>query len=139
MNAKKFLLAGVGVFVYMMITDFIIHGLILKGCYSTPEFQYLWRPAGEMINWLMWVSRLIFSFVFVFIFTKGYEQKGLAEGLRFGLYIALLLTLTRILMNYATQPISFSLAIYWFVLETIQLVIAGLVAAAIYRPAMAEG
>ena len=135
MNTKKFLLAGIVVFVCMMIMDFIIHRLILGGCYSSPEVQHLWRPEGETINWLMWVSRLIFSFVFVFIFTKGYQQRGLAEGLRFGLYVALLLTLPGTLMGYAIQPIPFSLSVYWFILETIQLLIVGLVAAAIYRPA----
>jgi hypothetical protein len=42
----------------------------------------LWRSETEMKFGVILVAQLFFAFFFTFIFSKGYEEKGLVEGLR---------------------------------------------------------
>jgi hypothetical protein len=48
-------------------------------------------PGYDVTNWIMYLAYLIFAFLFVFICIKGSEGKGLAERLRFGLYVGLMM------------------------------------------------
>jgi len=132
MNTKKFIFASIAVFISGEILDFIIHGLILKGAY---ESLTLWRADMNSLMWVMHVTSLIFAFLFVYIFTKGYESKGVMEGVRYGLLIGLIMTLTSSLGQYAMYPLPFRLIIQWFVFGMIEFIILGIVAAAIYKPA----
>ena len=135
MKIGKFLLTGVIVYVAYQVLNFLIHSLILSNMYM--ELAAIWRPEAEMnsVMWVMYVSDLIRIFLFVFIFTKGQENKGWMEGLRYGLLVGLLLSLGMSLNSYAIYPIPFTLAIYWLVLTTIQLMICGIVTALLYKPA----
>jgi hypothetical protein len=133
MNTKKWIITSLVAFVVLEILNFIVHSVILKGSYqATAE---LWRPMDEMnrMMWVMWIVDLLWAFLLVYIFTKGYEGKGLTEGLRFGLVIGLFFALPS-LGSYAVQPISFALAASWFVFGIITMTILGVVISLIYKP-----
>ncbi|MCK4322464.1 hypothetical protein KAX08_08130 [candidate division WOR-3 bacterium] len=132
MNGKRFILASIVVFVVYEITNWIVHSLILSGVYQ--RLQSLWRPDMMDKMWIMYVTAFIFSFLFVYIFTKGYEGKGVAEGFRYGLYIGLLMNIAGIFNQYAIYPVPLSLTIQWFIYGMIQFIIIGIVTALIYRP-----
>ena len=132
MNVKKLILAVVAVFVLMQITDYIIHNLILSSTYQA--LVNLWRPDMMSLMWLMTLTSLFFSFMFVFIFTKGYEGKGIWEGVRYGLIIGLLMNVVGMLNQYAVYPIPFILVIQWFIYGMVQFIIAGIVTSLIYKP-----
>lgn len=135
MNTKRFVFAGLAVFIAGFIMDWIIHGIILKGAYES--LISIWRPEEEMnsMMWIWYVGSLIFSFLFVYIFTKGYENKGIMEGVRYGLLIGLLMVLFGNLAQYAMYPLPFSLVWKWFVFGMIEFIIFGIITAAIYKPA----
>lgn len=134
MNIKKWIIASIVIFILDQILIWIIHGIILKGCYEATA--HLWRPTAEMnqMMWLMWLSGLIWAFLFVYIFAKGYEGKGLIEGFRYGIVIGIFFSLTTSLGTYSVQPIGFGLAASWFISGFIQIIIYGLIAALIYAP-----
>jgi len=132
MNGKRFILASIVVFVVYEITNWIVHSLILSGVYQ--RLQSLWRPDMMDKMWIMYVTAFIFSFLFVYIFTKGYEGKGVAEGFRYGLYIGLLMNIVGMFNQYAVYPVPLSLTIQWFIYGMIQFIIIGIVTALIYRP-----
>jgi len=134
MNTKKWIIASVVVFVVAQILEFIIHYLILGGSYQATA--HLWRPTEEMnqMMWLMWLTGLIWAFIFVYIFAKGYENRGVMEGVRFGLIIGLFYSLPMSLGSYATMPIPFSLALNWFIFGMIEIIILGIMAALLYKP-----
>jgi len=132
MNVKKFILASIVVFVVYQVLNFIIHGLILDSVYES--MAGVWREDMDSTMWIMYVTSFIMSFLFVFIFIKGYEGKGIAEGLRFGLWIGLLMNVVGMFNQYAVYPISMSLTIQWFVYGVIQLMICGIFAAWLYKP-----
>ncbi len=131
MNIKKFVIASIVVFIVFEILNFIIHGPLLGSIYE--ETKSVWRPDMMDKMWIIHITNFIFSFLFVYIFTKGYENKGIVEGLRFGLIIGLLMNVVGMFNQYAVYPLPFSLAIQWFIYGIIQYVICGAVAASIYR------
>jgi hypothetical protein len=131
MNIKRFILASIAVFVVIQAIDWLVHGALLSKWYM--EIQGLWRPDMMNLMWVMMLGSLFFSFMFVFIFVKGYEGKGTMEGVRYGLYVGLLVMVTGSLGQYAMYPIPLGMALIWLVYGIIEMIIAGGVAAAIYR------
>lgn len=134
MNQKRFWLSVLLVFVAFMAMDMLVHMVILADTYKALE--HLWRPEADMqkLYPLVWLGSLIFSIFFVLIFTKGYEGRGTCEGFRYGIYIALLIGFPMSFGAYAMYPMPFSLAVYWFITTVVEMVAAGIIAAAIYRP-----
>jgi magnesium-transporting ATPase (P-type) len=136
MNTKKFLLAFLVVFVLLEGTGYIIHTAILGSTYRDEIISQAFRPEAEMMAkmWIVWLTDLIWSFFFVFLFVKGYENKGLMEGLRFGFYIGIFVSLVFSYQMYAFIPIPYSLVFQWFIYGMIQCLILGAAAALIYKP-----
>ena len=133
MNVKRFIAAGLAVFVVGQVLGFLIHQVILRATYDS--LKSLWRPDMQSKMWIMWLVGFLTSFLFTYIFTKGYEGKGIAEGLRFGLVIGLFTSIPMAYDSYVTLPIPYSLALQWFIYGTITMIILGVVVALIYRPA----
>lgn len=138
MDTKKFVAASLAVFVVSSVLNYICHGVLLQGAYqATAE---VWRPEADMNSKmpLMWATGLLISFLFVFIYSKGYEGKGIMEGVRYGLWIGLLMSIPMAFNSFVTLPVPVSLAMQWAVYGLIQYIIMGIVTAAIYKPAMAK-
>lgn len=135
MNTRRWLLASLGVLIVHRILDFVIHMGILGSTYEATAS--VWRPDMMDKMWIMWVTAIIFSLLFVFIFTKGYEGKGILEGARYGLWVGLLIWIPGAYSSYVTINIPYSLAFQWWVYGTIQVILCGCTAAFIYKPAEA--
>lgn len=137
MSTKKFVLAVVVVFILLEATSHLVHSVILAPTYMQESISKAFRPEAEMwaMMWQMWIADLIWSFFFVFIFTKGYQNKGWMEGVRYGVYIGLFMNLTAAVAQNVVYPIPFYLAQQWFIYGFIQCVILGVVVSLIYKPA----
>lgn len=135
MSTKKFVLAVVVVFVLLEATSYLVHSVILSSTYMQESISKIFRPGMEAIMWRMWIADLIWSFFFVFIFTKGYQNKGWMEGVRYGVYIGLFMNLTAAVAQNVVYPIPYYLALQWFIYGFIQSVILGVVVSLIYKPA----
>jgi len=133
MNVKRFIAASLAVFVVGQALNFLIHGVLLQATYDS--LKQLWRPDMESKMWIMWLVGFITSFLFTYIFAKGYEGKGIAEGIRFGFVIGLFTSMPMAYGSYVTLPIPYRLALQWFLYGTLATMILGIVVASIYRPA----
>jgi hypothetical protein len=131
MNIKRYIIASIAVFAAFQVMDFVVHSVILMSSYAA--LASIWRPDMMSLMWIMWITGLAVSFLFVFIFCKGYENKGLMEGVRFGLIAGLFLC-SNVWGQYVIYPVPLVLAVKWFVFYMIESMIAGLITAAIYRP-----
>ncbi len=131
-NLKKAVIAIVAVFAYIFVTDIFIHGIALKGLYAATASA--WRPEAEMQANILWmcIGQFILAKYFVWIFAKGYEGKGVMEGVRFGALMGLFVVGTYF-VQYAVQPITLEILAAWSVLGTVQSIGAGAVAALLYR------
>ena len=131
MNVKRFVIASIAVFFAFQIVDAIVHVGILGKTYESME---IWRP--DMISkiWIMYLGSLILAFLFTYIFIKGYENKGLAEGVRYGLTIGLFANIPYAFYSYALYPLPFSLCLQWFIYGMIGFIIYGLIVFVFYKP-----
>jgi|Deesub1362B_J571_1020462.scaffolds.fasta_scaffold01106_2 hypothetical protein len=133
MNTKRYILTSLIVWLVYDLLNFILHGMILSGAYQ--EHASIFRPNMQNMMWIIYLANLFFAFAFVFIFTKGYENKGLAEGFRYGIYISWLTWLPASLIEYAMYPYPFSLIVYMFIGGVITFILLGVLTAALYKPA----
>ncbi len=133
MNAKRFGLSCLAVFAFVFFYEWIFHGVILKETYR--QTASLWRPESDMESYFIWLTlgQLLFSVLFCVIFLRGYKNEGLAEGARYGLLIGLIFNAPNLIF-YAVQPLPGMLVVEWCVGGTLEIAIAGVILAAVYRP-----
>ena len=132
MNTKKFLLASLAVFITLLILEFVIHKFLLVTVYES--VQEVLRPDMKDKMWIMYLTGIIFSLLFVYIFSKGYEGKGIIEGAKYGLIIGLVVHLVGSYNQYVVYPLPYSLVLKWFIYGTIEMIVAGIVLAFVYKP-----
>ena len=127
---KKLWLGFIAVFVVFEVVSFIVNGVMLASAYEATK--NLWRPDMMSLMWVFHVIMLIGAFFFVLVFSKGYEGKGIVEGMRYGLYIGIWMGVGFAYGTYAMIAIPYSMALIWFVTTVIQYMLAGVVVAAIF-------
>jgi len=139
MNWKRLWLTALVVFIVAWITNILIHGPILGGFYGRPDVVAAFRTEAQMNQymWVMIITGAIFSFFFAYIFAKGYEGKGMAEGIRYGIIIGLFYCYVTSFDQFVIYPIPYGLAWLWVITGLIQSIILGIVAALIYKPRQA--
>ena len=129
-NIPRFLASGLAGFVFIFVSDFIIHGQLLADTYAqTPD---LWRPEDEMIMGWMIGGQILLALITAFIFTRNFEGKGIGEGVRFGLMLGLLFAVM-MSFSYAWMPISLALALSWAASGIVQGLGLGIVFSLIYK------
>jgi len=127
---KKIWIGFVTVFVTTQVLEGFMNFFLLDPIYSS--YSHIWRPISEVKLWMLPVTGMFFSFFFVFIFSKGYEGKGISEGVRYGFYVAMMVALPNAYGNYAIMQIPYALALQWFVYDTLEYVIAGAILSGVF-------
>lgn len=134
MYNNTFWLGFIVIYVVWQILGYLTHNVLLAEHYALLTDTFRSRAEiGEMM-WLLWVSSAIMLYLFCQIFTAGYQRKGIAEGLRFGLLLGLFLSVPSAMDSYVIYPITPAIAAIWFMSGVISFVIVGAIFAAIYRP-----
>jgi hypothetical protein len=134
---KKVLIGFAAVFVAMSAMDFVIHGIILESAYKATE--NLWRSDMQSKMWIFNVITLIGAFFFSFIFSKGYEGKGIVEGGRYGLYIGIWMSVGMAYGTYGMVAIPYSMALQWFLYGIVEYVVSGVILALVFGKKEAAG
>ena len=134
MNWKKLLIAFVVVLIVGQILSYIIHGVILDPTYKA--LADVFRPQADMMSkmWIGVITAIIFTFFFVYIFAKGYEGKGIMEGVRFRLIITCFWSIPSMYGQYMVYELPYYLVLQWVLYDLLVLVICGILAAVIYKP-----
>ena len=127
---KKLWLGFIAVLVVFEVVSFIVNGVLLTSAYQATK--NIWRPDMMSLMWVFQVIMLIGAFFFVLVFSKGYEGKGIIEGMRYGLYIGIWIGVGMAYGTYGMIAIPYSMALSWFFATVVQYVLAGIVAAAIF-------
>lgn len=131
-NTRRFIAGGLAIFIIIRVCEFIIHGPLLGDLYAT--IPNIWRQDMMSLMWIIYLGSFIFSFLLMFAFIKGYEDRGILEGVRFGLMFGIMTSGLGAFYQYVVYPIPLSLAIQWFCYSLVEFIIAGIAAALIYRP-----
>ncbi len=122
MNQKVWI-GAVIVFIIISVFGFLIHGMLLAKEYEATAS--LWLPMAEMKMWIFYVMYAFMAYFFTLIFSKGYEGKGLLEGVRYGTYVAMLVALPAAYGTYASMAVPYSLALKWFLGGWVEFILCG--------------
>ena len=131
---KKFLIAWVVLFIAWFIGSFVVHGVLLSADYM--QLTSLFRTDADAQKYfpLMVLAHVILAGAFVWIYARGVEAKPwLAQGVRFGIAVALLTIVPSYLIYFVVQPMPASVVIKQIVFDGILLVILGIIVAWLYR------
>ena len=137
-NVKRFMMAMGAVLVIFFVSDFIIHGVWLQPTYKATAS--LWRTETDMNDHFVWMilAHLIFAKYFTYLFVKGYEGRGIGEGVRFGLVMGIF-NISNCLVQYTVSPIPGSLVANWAVEGIAQSILCAIVATVVYKKCRRNG
>jgi hypothetical protein len=130
---RKLIISAVVMFVMALVLSFFVHGVLLFPDYAvTPGM----RPPAEANRLMpyMILAQALFGAAFAWIYVKGKENKPwLAQGIRYGIAVALLTVIPTYLIYHVVTPVALALAIKQIVYDTIRVVLMGIVLAWINR------
>jgi hypothetical protein len=131
---KRMGLTIIVVFVVFTALSFFIHGVLLQPLYQqTPRLLRAEQDAHQHMLFML-LGFLVFSVAFVWIYGRGLEAKPwLGQGLRYGLAMWLVASVSRYLIYFAIQPWSGTVVALQIGLELIMMLLLGLTTAALYR------
>lgn len=127
---KKLLTGFLVVFVLSEVMMFLIHGVLLTSAYEAAKDAF--RPDMESLMWVYHVLAVIGAFFLTFIFSKGYEGKGIMEGVRYGLYIGIWMGAGMAYGSYSMIDIPYSLALQWFFYSIVEYIVYGIALALVF-------
>ena len=131
---RKFVIAWIVLFVAWLVGSFVVHGVLLRPDYM--QLNNLFRTPGDQQKYfpLMLLAHVILSGAFVWIYARGVEAKPwMAQGVRFGIAVALLTTVPTYMIYFVVQPMPGSLVIKQIVFDGALMVILGTIVAWLYR------
>ena len=131
---KKFLIAWVVLFIAWMAGDFLVHGILLKPDYL--QQARLYRSDAESQAYFHWMllAHVLMAGAFAWIYARGREAKPwMAQGVRYGIAVALLGVIPGYLIYYAVQPLPGAMVIKQIVFSGILIIVLGIIVAWLYR------
>jgi len=127
----RFWISVVVMSILAFANGFVVHGVLLHDDYS--RLPNLLRPEVEAQGYFGWMllADLLMGFGFTWIYVKGREpgKPAVGQGLRFGLAIAVLMTIPMYLIYYAVQPWPGEVVVKQIVYDTIGVLVMGVVVA----------
>lgn len=140
MDLKRWLLAALGAFGAIAITDYVIHHIWLGEFYQLTA--HWWRSYQSMsqLGGMMILSQLSLGVLLAVVYHKGYRpgEDTVGQGFRFGVLLGLLLHFPSNLMAFVVYPYPIELIFGWFMAGMCQAVIVGMVIGYLYKPAKRE-
>jgi hypothetical protein len=131
---KKLIVAWIVLFVAWLAGSFVVHGLLLRPDYM--QLTSLFRAEGDQQKYfpLMLLAHVFLSGAFVWIYARGVEAKPwLAQGVRFGVAVALLTVVPTYLIYFVVQPMPEGVVIKQIIFDGALMVILGAIVAWLYR------
>ena len=128
---KKVLIGTVITFVVLEIFGWAEHNWALAATYAS--LKDVWRPDMMDKIWISLIINLSNAFFFSQIFKFGYQNGGLMEGVRYGFYMGMLLSVGFGYGSYMSFNIPYYLALQWFLWGIATYMVAGVVMVKYYE------
>jgi hypothetical protein len=138
MNWSKFLIAFIAAFAFMFFWGWLYNDVFMKDVYAATAS--LWRPRDEMMSRFPWlvIGEAILVFAMVMIFATGFANGGVAAGIKLGILLEIMAVGARLMM-YTVQPFPGRLVGYMTLGGFIEMIVAGAIIGAIYKPRTMSG
>ena len=132
MNTQKYLITSVAASVFFMAYGFLVYANLLA------DYITELMPAGSILpdadQNVMYIALgcLVLGFVLTYMFIKGLENRGIAEGLRFGLLVGLVFMGVYII-SVGTSPTTLQAALTFGLLDIVMYMGGGVIMALLYK------
>jgi hypothetical protein len=135
MNYVRLVAAAAAATIVDGLYGFVVWGKVLNVEFG--RYPEIYRPAGDMSGFaLMFAGIFVAMCCAAWIYAKGYEGgSGIAEGLKFGVVIALVVAAYVSSANYGTMRIGKRMALTYLAGGFGEWLVAGLVIGLVYKPA----
>jgi hypothetical protein len=131
---NRFWISFVVMFVMAMGIGVLVHGTLLHNDYARLPNLMRSEEAGMKMFPFIIGAHVLIALGFTWIYLVGREDKPwLAQGVRYGLAVAVLSTIPTYLIYYAVMPFPSDLVAQQIVFDTIGMVLMGIVIAWINR------
>jgi len=135
MSNKRFWWSVLSVWIVMNVTNYFIHEVWLSSLYQqTAQF---WRSAEAIQHWawMMWVGSLVWSWAFVWIYSKGISTSNpWGQAFRYAWGIILLSQIPQWAMTWVVSPYPAELVIKWAFVGAIQAMLCAYVMTWTFKP-----
>ena len=131
---KQFIISVIVLFVWTMIAGFVVHALLLAPDYAA--LPQLFRPEADAQNYFQYMiaGHLSMAIGITWVYRMGKEDKPwLEQGIRFGIALALLMTVSIYLIYYAVQPMPSELLHKQLIFDTVAMILTGIVTALVNK------
>ncbi|MGH9486559.1 MAG: hypothetical protein ACRD04_03085 [Terriglobales bacterium] len=122
------------IWIAVSVILFVLEGLgywLINGTLQSSELMP-WRAApGAVALALFVLVAIIGGFAYSYVFLQGYRGRGAVEGVRFGLWLTLLASVTFNLALAAMLPLRVVATAEFIIVDLVSFVVAGLAAGAI--------
>lgn len=133
----KFWLSAIVMFVMAFLLSWFVHGFLLQGEYMK-MLSWMRKPEDthSLMPWML-LAHALFAVGFTWIYLQGREDKPwLAQGIRYGIAIALLALAPTYLIYHVVTPVPLAVAFKQIAFDTVRVVLMGIVLAWINRGAV---
>jgi hypothetical protein len=130
----KLVISAIVMFVMALVLSYIVHGVLLYDDYL--QMQSWMRPKADVdrLFYFIVIAQALFGVAFAWIYEQGREDKPwLAQGVRFGIAIAVLAIAPFYLIYHVVTPVPLIVAIKQIVYDGIRVLLMGIVVAWINR------
>ena len=133
MNIKRFVFAFIAVFIFVMLGNFVIHGVVLHPYYAQTGLVR-GEADGAAHAPFLGIAFLFFSLGFVWIYAQGVNEKPwLGQGIRYGIAVWVITSLAEYTVYYAVQPWPANIVFMQIGYELVLNLVAGVLVAALYQ------
>jgi hypothetical protein len=131
---KKFWISFVAMFVMAMAIGMLVHGMLLHDEYRKLGSLMRSETEAQKLFGLMILAHVLIALGFTWIYVKGKEARPwLGQGLRYGLAVAVMMTIPTYLIYYVVMPFPSDLVAQQVVFDTLGIIAMGVVLAWINR------
>jgi hypothetical protein len=128
---KRFWVCGLVMSIAALLLGFIVHGLLLAPDYAA--LGAMFRSDDDSRHYVHWMvlAHVLIGFSMTWIYARGFSDgpPSSAQGLRFGLAMALFSTVPGYLIYYAVQPLPAALVIKQLLFGMATMLLLGLLVA----------
>lgn len=131
---SKLVVSAIVMFMMSFVLSYLVHGVLLHDDYM--QMQSWMRPQADVnvLFYFIVIAQALFGVAFAWIYEQGREDKPwLAQGVRFGIAIALLAVAPTYLIYHVVTPVPLAVAIKQIVYDSIRVLLMGVVVAWINR------
>lgn len=131
----RFWLSGFVMALVSLLLGFLVHGVVLMREYT--QLAQIYRPPGDAQGFFgyMLVAHLLIGFGMTWIYRQGVSpgKPVIGQGIRFGVGVAVMMTIPVYLIYYAVQPLPGVLVAKQIVMDAIATVVMGVIVAGLNR------